>query len=242
MNVKLAVAVVVVASSACMSPLQKHSYSQIPLPAPEVIHSPPLNAEAEADIGTSMILSARRTACPGIKLSETIVHQGMHYGQSFALTIPLGSLCAAGNDPTGTFYQAAEPIEFRAYDGSSIKVRGGIFVPTASPTTTDVYWLAVNSPGTPLNDAHPGIKFERATVDLWGTESFKRELVYGGVSQNTITVLYREFINDMARPAFSQELKYDLSKGDVIGYRGARFQVVNVTNTGIKYRVLTHLE
>jgi len=244
MNVRAMVTVAAVsfASSACVSPLQGRVYSRIPLPRPELVHVPSTNAEAEAEIGVSMVSSARRTSCPGIKLSETIVHDGTHYGRPYRLTIPAGSLHAAANDQGGTFYEVGVPIEFRGSDGSTMKVFGGIFVPSASPTATEVYWLATNAPGIPLNDAHPGIMFERGIVDIWGSESFKRELVYGGVSENTIAILYREFVNDMARPAFSQELKYDLSKGDVIGYRGARFQVIKVTNTGIRYKVLAHLQ
>ena len=46
----------------------------------------------------------------------------------------------------------------------------------------------------------------------------------------------------MARPAFSQELKYDLGEGQVIGFKGARFEVVKATNLGITYRVLRHLD
>jgi hypothetical protein len=66
--------------------------------------------------------------------------------------------------------------------------------------------------------------------------------VYGGVAGNTVSIFYREFCDETARPAFTQDLKYDLSKGDVIGFRGARFQVLSTTNTSIKFKVLKHLE
>jgi hypothetical protein len=243
MNARFVVALATAsfAATGC-SELQKRSYSPLMLPAAEVIRVPLLNVEAEAEIGTSMISSAKRISSPGITLANTITHDGTHMGYPYGLTIPRGPLYAAATDATGTFYQAFDTLDFRNTNGSITKVRGGLFVPSAAPAATEIYWLAPNSPGTPLNDDHPGIRFTKGMVDLWGTESFKRELVYGGVSQNTVTVLYREFVNDMARPAFSQELKYDLAKGDVIGYRGARFQVLGVTNTGVKYRVLKHLE
>lgn len=240
---RLAFGCVVVAllSSACVSPLQKRSFSQI-LYAPEVVSSPSVNTEAEAEIGTSMVATAKRIRSPGIRLSEGITHQGTNNGYPFTLAIPAGTLFEAAKDPAGTFYEYPTPLEFRLYTGHVLKVRGGVFVPSAAPAATEIFWLATDNPNTPLNDEHPGIQFEPSTAERWGSESFKRELVYGGVSQNTITVLYREFMNDMARPAFSQELKYDLSKGDVIGYRGARFQVLDVTNTTIKFKALKHLE
>jgi hypothetical protein len=80
------------------------------------------------------------------------------------------------------------------------------------------------------------------TYEEWDTNSFKRELVYSGVSQNTISILYREFKHDIARPAFSQELKYDLAQGNEIGFRGARFLVLKAGNTSIRYKVLRALD
>lgn len=72
--------------------------------------------------------------------------------------------------------------------------------------------------------------------------SFKRELIYTGISQNTLSILYREFKNDFARPAFTQDIKYDLSQSKIIGYKGARFEVVSVSNTEIVYRVLKTID
>jgi hypothetical protein len=45
----------------------------------------------------------------------------------------------------------------------------------------------------------------------------------------------------MARPAFNQDLKYDLNDGAVIGFRGARFEVIKATNTEIKFRTISPL-
>ena len=62
------------------------------------------------------------------------------------------------------------------------------------------------------------------------------------MSQNTVTLVYREFKDSFARPAFTQELKYDLSQDRVIGYKGARFEVVNAGNTEITYKVISPLQ
>jgi hypothetical protein len=62
------------------------------------------------------------------------------------------------------------------------------------------------------------------------------------VSQNTLTLVYREFKDNLARPAFTQELKYDLSQNRIIGYKGARFEVVDAGNTMITYKVLSPLQ
>lgn len=69
---------------------------------------------------------------------------------------------------------------------------------------------------------------------------FKRELIYNGKSGTTLRFIYREFINDMARPAFNQDLQYDLSESNVIGIKGLRVEVINATNTKIEYKILNN--
>ncbi len=52
-------------------------------------------------------------------------------------------------------------------------------------------------------------------------------------------LLYREFVNDMAREAFSQELTFDLAAGPMmVSVKGARIEVIKAGNEGIEYRVL----
>lgn len=70
----------------------------------------------------------------------------------------------------------------------------------------------------------------------------KKELIYTGVSKNVISLVYREYQNDLARPAFSQDLKYDLGEGRVIGFKGARFEVLKATNLGLTFKTLKHLD
>jgi hypothetical protein len=57
-----------------------------------------------------------------------------------------------------------------------------------------------------------------------------------------MTIQYREFKNDIARPAFTQEIKYDLSQGKEIGYTGSRFEIIRATNTELVYKVLKPLD
>lgn len=72
-------------------------------------------------------------------------------------------------------------------------------------------------------------------------KEFRRELIYTGRSGRSISILYREFSDDMARPAFSQQLQYDISQDPVIGYQGARFKILSASNTEVSYEVLSSL-
>lgn len=256
----LIVVLATAALSACVtvtrSALSKRDYIPERRDAPEIVYAPKVNSEAEAEVGESMVSTSRRTVVPGIKLKSEVVHPGENLGHQYTLMIPRGALLAASaHDSEGVFFLAEKPLDFAA-DGTVVQVSGGVYVPNVSPSSTEIFWLGKDrvtgndaieirtygATHAPLTDEHPHIQFEPTQIERWGVESFKRELVYGGTSENTVTVLYREFSDNIARPAFSQELKYDLSKGDVIGFRGARFQVLKVTNTAIKFKPLKHLE
>lgn len=210
----------------------------VALPAKEV--------ETEAEIGKSMVSISKRYKA--ISLEREQIHTGKYSDvYDYVLTVPAGLLVASGSDIEGMFFEATQPVLFQylrkkdnyLYAHESLK--GGLYVPYHSTKPTEVYWMWEGT-RIPQNDAHPGITYTRAIANIESNVTFKRELVYSGISQNTVSILYREFLDDMARPAFYQELKYDLSHGNVIGYKGARFEVIKANNTTIRYRVLQELE
>lgn len=69
--------------------------------------------------------------------------------------------------------------------------------------------------------------------------SFQQTLLYNGKIGNKITLGYREFKNDMARSAFSNDVSYDLSESVIVGYKGARIEIIKATNTDLTYRFLS---
>ena len=68
--------------------------------------------------------------------------------------------------------------------------------------------------------------------------SFQRSLIYNGKIGDKINVAYREFSNDLARPAFNNNVEYDLKESKTIAYKGAVIEVLDANNQIIKYRVL----
>lgn len=73
------------------------------------------------------------------------------------------------------------------------------------------------------------------------SEGFRAELVYQGAGGGVLRIGYREFVDDMARPAFSQELTYDLNPSGPteIAFQGLRIEVVKAGNLKMEYRVFT---
>ena len=81
-------------------------------------------------------------------------------------------------------------------------------------------------------------EFSIGEVTTYSSSRTQQTLLYNGKIGNRVTLGYREFINDIARPAFSNDVDYDLSESNVLGYKGARLEVIKATNTEITYKVV----
>ncbi len=89
--------------------------------------------------------------------------------------------------------------------------------------------------GSPMIDQ--GLEY-RNNVYNRVLERAESQLIYSGKAGNVIKIVYREFSNDMARPAFSQEVQYDLNDTTVIKFKHTTIQVLKATNQEITFRVL----
>ncbi|WP_066219865.1 hypothetical protein [Aliarcobacter cryaerophilus] len=71
-------------------------------------------------------------------------------------------------------------------------------------------------------------------------DSFRYIILYQGKIDNKIKISFREFKDDMARPAFTQDIEYQLSPNGTttIGFKGLRINVIKATNVDITYSVV----
>lgn len=68
--------------------------------------------------------------------------------------------------------------------------------------------------------------------------SSAQELLYSGVFQDQVKVTYREFSDDLARPAFFQEAQYELEGGvGRVNFRGAIIDILKADNQALTYIV-----
>ena len=72
--------------------------------------------------------------------------------------------------------------------------------------------------------------------------SFKQELIYNGRVADSLKFLCRELSNDFLRPAFSQEIQYDLRESRTMGFKGDRVEVLDAANQAIRYQVLRNFQ
>lgn len=81
-----------------------------------------------------------------------------------------------------------------------------------------------------------GVSFK--TEGSVNEDSFQQTLIYSGKVGNKINIGYREFSSNIARPAFNNNVEYDLSQSKEIGYKGALLEIIEATNQDIKYKVI----
>ena len=74
---------------------------------------------------------------------------------------------------------------------------------------------------------------------------FRQELIYTGLAQGVVYILYREFAAGTSqgeglslRQAFSHEYRYDLSKSSIITFRDIRLNIIKAESDVIEFKVL----
>lgn len=137
----------------------------------------------------------------------------------------------------------AEGTRYRAYgrlDDGSIVLRskrdslGPMLVITPDGKALGLYDGKKGYRGGDWTDS---LRF-RLEESLAGQEgAFRAQMIYSGLDGNTVRAAYREFSGDFIRPAFTQELQYNLAQDSTIAYKSIKIQVMKATNSQIQYRV-----
>lgn len=80
--------------------------------------------------------------------------------------------------------------------------------------------------------------FVKSDIPSRTENSFRAQIIYSGITGNTVKAVYREFSNDYARPAFTQELQYSLDESNIISYKSIKIKIIKATNSEIEFTVL----
>jgi hypothetical protein len=205
---------------------------------PQFIDLPERDIITTIEVGDSLISKEKMVVIPYIELNEVIQRKSSNVGIDFTLTALPGRYEAKGNDINGIFYQAR--VGAILSNNQPIKASCGIYVPYTEHSKTELYCLSAT--GLPVSYPQENINYTLSSSVVRDEVTFKKELVYTGVSKNVISIVYREFMDNTARPAFTQEITYDLNEGKVVGYKGARFKVIKATNQGLEYVAIEPLK
>lgn len=212
--------------SACAPPLDVTS---IP-PAYETIHTPPIGETASVQTGDPIIEMTHALSLPAIKfVSDCTFDERLNLSGTGTVTYTVSrdTVFTRDNLTNGIPGYCGNPMQYTPPLGHipvshCVAVSGGSLV--AFPGSNKI--LTSNCQ----------VKPDKVMEE--DKDSIKRQLLYDGKSGTTLHLSYREFYGDMARPAFTQEVSYDLAQDTVIGFKGARFEVIDTNNTSIRYRVV----
>ncbi|HEY5724105.1 MAG TPA: hypothetical protein VIT45_17485 [Allosphingosinicella sp.] len=87
----------------------------------------------------------------------------------------------------------------------------------------------------PLNAPVP---YTKADVDVpLTTDPFKATILYTGATSDSLRLSYREFANDMARAAFTEDLTIPITKTfpQLVAFKGIRMKVLSIDGLGMRY-------
>lgn len=94
----------------------------------------------------------------------------------------------------------------------------------------DKHFTSLNVPYTSVEEPVPG------------TQGSQQLIEYGGLSGTTISLYYKTFSETagaLLRPESAQELKFDLNNGRIVEIEGARIEVLEATDRGLHYKLLS---
>lgn len=194
------------------------------MPEATQISKPPIGAEATAYVGDQMLVQGKFIKRTALYLSEPT-------RISFAYTMSGGYYPKTGEDANGIYYGIG-----------GIKNAGSI----QKAAIADPYKAIMTTPDNKLcvitvfnaKNCTQVEKVVNQEVDSLSEDSFQQTLIYSGRVGNKINIGYREFSSNLARPAFNNDVEYDLNESKTIGYKGALLEVIEATNQFIKYKVI----
>lgn len=112
----------------------------------------------------------------------------------------------------------------------------GCLIDTKGNRTFDTAMFAHRS-GEFALDKPVGYTIETHESTQVEQDKFQIDVLYQGMSRGEVKISYRESMNGIARPAFTQDVTYELGQDGtaVIGFKGMRLKVLKATGQSIDY-------
>lgn len=200
--------------------------SSIPLnshPTTENFTLPKLNTVTQVYVGDYMIDE-------GVKVTNDylVVKQRV---DGVAYDIGMGDYKHLGTEKSGKMY-------FSHYSTNGGYVLQGPFVdPPFALSPDDKKGLCVSTIFVKDATCYENAQTEVVRKSVESPSAFQRTLIYNGSVGEKINISYREFAGGNARQAFTNDVEYDMSKSNIINYKGAEIEVIEYDNSSITYKV-----
>ena len=84
-------------------------------------------------------------------------------------------------------------------------------------------------------------KYQETVADrIIDGDGFRSIVYLTGIANNTLRLSYREFKNDFARPAFTQDLEFGLNDilPQEVNFKNVRMRILQADGNGLKYVII----
>lgn len=187
--------------------------------------SPPINEVVSVGVGENMLM------------------QGISTEREVLVTAQPNDI-ATYTIPQGTYVKIGEDDKFHYYSGisSNLFITAGIFDMPVIDTSIglkkeDNEICIIRSMEFQFCDSINAVQ-KKEVVE--SNANFQQALIYSGKVGTNLNLSYREFSDNRARPAFNNDVVYDLATSKEISYKGAVIEVIEATNRNITYKVISN--
>lgn len=196
-------------------------------------------------LGESLVAKGVRTTGDAIEILEATQfnkEEGESCLMTCALTVLPGSFFKSGvyeSKLREAHCYGPVNFQFTLTDGSTNwNCPGKMGVGDICKDSSGKYFFAVGDFEFELKQDFDHIRQMKRVIER--QENFIQEMIYNGRVGDYLKFIYREFSDNLARPAFTQEVQYDLSKSSVVGFKNLRLEIIQATNTEITYRLINN--
>ncbi|BCO30733.1 hypothetical protein TspCOW1_08360 [Thiohalobacter sp. COW1] len=234
------IAIVSILGGCASSPIKMGNYTHS-----QKVNYPEKGVSVIKGLGDRLVAKGTKTTGPALQVTQPIQFNKEENESSImtcALTVMPGSYFKRGiyyKDNSNADCYGPVNYQVTLADGTTNwNCQGRTFVGDICSRNDGSYILVNSMASFPLKQDFQYLNKGEKAVQY--QDNFIQELIYNGRVGNNLKFIYREFSNDTIRPAFSQDVQYDLNESNIIGFKGLRLKVINATNTEIEYILLNN--
>lgn len=208
----------------------------------KLIVDPPIGRETTREIGESLVSSGIRTMRVRTHWKVTLKEDAS--GKMGFLSMFRQVKASAGTSGSLLWHSSKKTPMFCVNPQGNGEVRPSEMAGCFVDTDKDGKFDALAFPGYDTDkDLDRPIAYElvalESSEEIESRDSYFVEVLYQGISRGEVKISYREFKGGIARPAFTQDVTYELEPdgSGMVAFRGLRIKIVKATRENITYVV-----
>lgn len=241
----LCVLFVISLASCSTGPSVRHNVAM--LTGPEITHL--VGKTRTVTIGHEMTSNFPLHRYDAVIVKNRLEATTAHRGKPRTLVVEPGIYALVAHSEQGEFYEAVSNTF--SLNGSS-QHGGGLFLPKNKEASSELYWShrwlnksVKAETAFYMADLSDSVNYSKTqyvtTPPNYYATGFAATLSYLGLANNQIKFVYREYIDGLARAAFTQEFALDFKQGEKYSYKSAQFVVQSADTNEITFTLLSPL-